>query len=106
MRNAADRGLSSTRARLSERLALRRSRTDNLPVGVNEHSYPEQDRRDRQVSELSGELRVILPAVTVLVAFLLTVPFASGFERLHGVERAGFFVAFISTGAAIVLRSS
>ena len=32
--------------------------------------------------ELLNELRVALPGVQILLAFLLTVPFAQGFERV------------------------
>lgn len=63
----------------------------------------ERERRDRELDELSGELRTVLPGATVLFAFLLTVPFSSGFARLQGVDRLAFFVAFVATGAAIVL---
>ena len=70
---------------------------------MTEAGEDEQERRDRELDELSGELRVILPAVTVLFAFLLTVPFASGFDQLRGTEKAAFFLAFVSTASAIVL---
>ena len=36
-------------------------------------------RLDRELSELLEELRVILPGVEVLFAFLLTIPFTSRF---------------------------
>ena len=42
----------------------------------------EQDKRDRQMLELLNELRVALPGVQILFAFLLTVPFAQGFQRI------------------------
>lgn len=58
---------------------------------------------NRELSELSAETRVILPAVTVLFAFLLTVPFAAKFDELGQVDRGAYFVAFMSTGLAIVL---
>ncbi|HEV2766428.1 MAG TPA: DUF6328 family protein [Acidimicrobiales bacterium] len=58
---------------------------------------------DRELDEFLGEVRVVLPAVTVLFAFLLTVPFTARFEQLALVARAAYFVAFITTGAAIVL---
>jgi len=63
----------------------------------------QQERRDRELSELSGELRTVLPGATVLFAFLLTVPFSSGFPRLEVLDRLAFFVAFITAGAAVVL---
>ncbi len=34
---------------------------------------------DRELGELTGELRTMIPGVTVLFAFLLTVPFSTRF---------------------------
>ena len=42
----------------------------------------DEEKRDRQMIELLNELRVALPGVQFLLAFLLTVPFAQGFERV------------------------
>jgi hypothetical protein len=41
-----------------------------------------QEELNRELDELLGEVRVVLPAVTVLSAFLLTVPFTAQFEQL------------------------
>jgi amino acid transporter len=57
----------------------------------------EQERRNRELIELLNELRVALPGVQVLFAFLLAVPFANGFPRLGRVDRDIFYVAFITT---------
>lgn len=59
--------------------------------------------QDRQLDELTGELRVIIPGVTVLFAFLLTVPFSAGLDGLDAVDRAAYFMAFLGTALAIVL---
>lgn len=58
---------------------------------------------NRELDELLGELRVMLPAVTVLFAFLLTVPFTTRFAQLPAESRAAYFTAFFSTALAIVL---
>ena len=42
----------------------------------------ETEKTDRQMLELLNELRVALPGVQILFAFLLTVPFAQGFQRI------------------------
>ena len=63
----------------------------------------EEDRRDRELIELLNELRVALPGVQVLFAFLLAVPFASGFPKLDALGRDVFFAAFIATALATVL---
>jgi len=58
---------------------------------------------DRELIELLNELRVALPGVQVLFAFLLAVPFASGWTRVTNLQRDVFFVAFIATAAASIL---
>jgi Family of unknown function (DUF6328) len=57
----------------------------------------ERERRNRELIELLNELRVALPGVQVLFAFLLAVPFASGFPKLDKLDRDVFFAAFITT---------
>ena len=55
---------------------------------------------------LLQELRVVLPGVQVLLAFLLTAPFASGYDRLDPFGRDLFGVALMSALAAVVLLVS
>ena len=43
-------------------------------------SEEEQERLNRQMTELLNELRVAMPGVQVLFAFLLAVPFQQGFD--------------------------
>ena len=57
----------------------------------------EHERRDRQMLELLNELRVALPGVQILFAFLLTVPFAAGFERTTPFQRDVLFVTLMLT---------
>lgn len=57
---------------------------------------------DREAQELLGELRVVLPGVTVIFAFLLSLPFTAQFASLTGAQRTAFFIAFLSTALAIV----
>jgi Family of unknown function (DUF6328) len=58
---------------------------------------------DRELIEFLNELRVALPGVQVLFAFLLAVPFANGWTRVTDLQRDVFFVAFIATAAASIL---
>ena len=62
-----------------------------------------KDQHNRELIELLNELRVALPGVQVLFAFLLAVPFSNGFPRLSKLDRNIFFVAFIATALATVL---
>jgi Family of unknown function (DUF6328) len=57
----------------------------------------EQDRTERQMAELLQELRVALPGVQILFAFLLTVPFAQGFQRVTGFQKNLFFATLLCT---------
>ena len=50
----------------------------------------------RRYYGLMQELRVILPGVQVLLAFLLTVPFAQRFGELDDVGRTAFGVAMVT----------
>jgi len=63
----------------------------------------EKARRDRELIELLNELRVVLPGVQVLFAFLLTVPFSNGYTRMTGLQRDMYFVTFIATALATIL---
>ena len=60
------------------------------------------NRLDRELDELLQGLRVILPGVTVLFAFLLTVPFTQRFGELDSVQRTVFYVAFLTACASLI----
>jgi cation transport ATPase len=56
-----------------------------------EDEETEKERLDRNLMELLGELRVALPGVQVLFAFLLAVPFQAGFVRVTAFQRDVYF---------------
>jgi hypothetical protein len=62
-----------------------------------------QQRTARELIELLNELRVILPGVQFLFAFLLTVPFSQRFPQLDGLETGVFFVTLLCTAIATAL---
>ncbi len=68
------------------------------PLG-RRHETP-LERLDRNLSELVAELRVVQTGVQVLFAFLLVVPFNTGFRGVTDFERASYFVALITSAAA------
>jgi hypothetical protein len=68
--------------------------------GAQDGSESHKERVDRELIELLNELRVALPGVQVLFAFLLTVPFSSGFGRLTPGQRWWYFATFLATTAA------
>jgi hypothetical protein len=57
----------------------------------------EERKRDRQMIELLNELRVALPGVQILFAFLLTVPFSMRFTDLTVFQRDVYYVTLIAT---------
>jgi hypothetical protein len=60
------------------------------------------ERLDRNLEELTGELRVVVTGVQVLFAFLLIVPFDTGFAHIGGFERIVYFVTLIFAALAAV----
>lgn len=60
------------------------------------------ERLDRELIELLNGLRVILPGIQVLFAFLLTVPFTQMFSRVTEGQRAVYFAAFVLTAVSSV----
>lgn len=63
----------------------------------------EKDRTDRQLIELLNELRVVLPGAQILLAFLLTVPFATRFGRVSRGDKIALFVGLMATVSGTVL---
>lgn len=53
------------------------------------------ERQDRNLIELLNELRVSGTGIQVLLAFLLVVPFNSGYKRLDGFDKSLYFVSLI-----------
>jgi len=77
-------------------------------TGVNEYTEEKtgedyQRRTAREVTELLQELRIVLPGVQILFAFLLTVPFNQRFTQLDTVQRDVFFATLLCTAAATAL---
>ena len=55
------------------------------------------ERLNRELKEMNDELRVALPGVQVLFAFLLAVPFSQRFAETTELQRDTFMVALLST---------
>jgi predicted neutral ceramidase superfamily lipid hydrolase len=67
---------------------------------VPEESH--EERVNRELIELLNELRVALPGVQVLFAFLLTVPFSQRFGRVNDLQKDVYMVALLCTLAGSV----
>lgn len=63
----------------------------------------EEERLDRQLIELLNEVRIAIPGVQVLFAFLLTVPFAAGWADTSELQRDAYFATLLLTAAATAL---
>jgi Family of unknown function (DUF6328) len=59
-----------------------------------------KERVDRELIELLNELRVALPGVQVLFAFLLIVPFSQNYDVLTASDRRVYFAAVLGSAAA------
>ena len=68
----------------------------------NRGGYDEdpKERVDRELIELLNELRVALPGVQVLFAFLLVVPFSQRFDVLSAADRRVYFAAVLGSAVA------
>jgi hypothetical protein len=73
---------------------------EERPSGRDES---ETERLDRNLSELLQELRVALPGVQVLFAFLLAVPFQQNFTKINGFEKDVYFFTLLCTALSAIL---
>ncbi|WP_433828897.1 DUF6328 family protein [Actinoplanes sp. CA-015351] len=63
----------------------------------------EKQRWDRNFADLLQELRVAQTGVQILFAFLLTLPFSSGFPQATEFQRDTYIVALISAAFATAM---
>jgi hypothetical protein len=70
-------------------------------------SHNEEDREDFEgdgdLSDLLNELRILLPAAQLLTAFLITLPFNSGFSQIVESEKWIFLATFCCSLTSLVL---
>ena len=62
-----------------------------------------EEQLDRELIELLNELRVALPGVQVLFAFLLGVPFTHRFSEVTDIQKDVYFLTFLCTATATAL---
>jgi hypothetical protein len=62
-----------------------------------------EEQLDRELIELLNELRVALPGVQVLFAFLLGVPFTQRFGEVTDIQKDVYFLTFLCTAIATAL---
>jgi uncharacterized protein involved in cysteine biosynthesis len=71
--------------------------------GAEGRNETEKERIDRNLIELLNELRVALPGVQVLFAFLLVLPFQQGFTSVTSFQKTVYLVTLLATALSTVL---
>jgi hypothetical protein len=71
--------------------------------GPREDRRTEEERkRDRQMTELLNELRIALPGVQILFAFLLTVPFSQRFSQATNGQQDLYYVTLLAASLSAI----
>jgi hypothetical protein len=73
-----------------------------MPDESNEKPV-DKERVDRELIELLNEIRVALPGVQVLFAFLLILPFQQGFSDVSAEDKAVYALALLASALAAAL---
>ncbi|MBL7256171.1 DUF6328 family protein [Paractinoplanes lichenicola] len=63
----------------------------------------EKQRWDRNFGDLLQELRVVQTGIQILFAFLLTLPFSSGFPRVSQFQKDTYVVALLAAAASTAM---
>lgn len=77
-----------------------------MPDRPSGRDESEGERLDRNLAELLQELRVALPGVQVLFAFLLAVPFQQNFTEITGFQERVYFGTLLCTAISAALLIS
>jgi cation transport ATPase len=73
---------------------------DAEPAEEADRSDEQQQRLNRQMTELLNELRVAMPGVQVLFAFLLAVPFQQRFQTVNAFQRDVYLFTLLAAATA------
>jgi cation transport ATPase len=73
---------------------------DAEPAEEADRSDEQQERLNRQMTELLNELRVAMPGVQVLFAFLLAVPFQQRFQTVNAFQRDVYLGTLLAAATA------
>lgn len=77
-----------------------------MPDRPSGRDESEGERLDRNLAELLQELRVALPGVQVLFAFLLAVPFQQNFTKITAFQEKVYFATLLCTALSAALLIS
>jgi hypothetical protein len=79
------------------------SQPGNHTSDSEESQEPHKARVDRELIELLNELRVALPGVQTLFAFLLIVPFSNGWKHTTDFQRDVYIFSVLATALSALL---
>jgi hypothetical protein len=82
-------------------LTLERMSDDSASQPGTRDDESEHEQRDRQMIELLNELRVALPGVQIMFAFLLTVPFSARWGDLSFFQRDVFYFTLVTGSLSV-----
>lgn len=74
---------------------MRRERIASPPPDTGPPAEPVGAHDDGDLTEILNELRILLPGAQLLTAFLITLPFNSGFRQIVTAEKWVFMATFI-----------
>jgi len=74
-----------------------------MPDHGSGRNETDEERLDRNLGELLQELRIALPGVQVLFAFLLAVPFQQNFTQISDFDKTMYFVTLLLTAISAAL---
>ncbi len=77
--------------------------TDRSEAAERQRQESPPERLDRNTVELLNELRVAATGIQVMFAFLLVVPFNTGWRRVDATERTIYFITLLFVALAAIL---
>jgi hypothetical protein len=77
--------------------------TDRSPEAEEQRDETPAERLDRNTIELLNELRVAGTGIQVMFAFLLVVPFQTGWKHVDSFERTVYFVTLLIVATSAFL---
>jgi hypothetical protein len=77
--------------------------SDRSEQAEEERDESQPERLDRNTVELLNELRIAGTGIQVMFAFLLVVPFNTGWKQVDGFERTVYFVTLLMVALAAFL---
>ena len=60
------------------------------------------EAQDGDLSDLNDELRVLLPGTTTLAAFLIILPFNSGFSEIRDEQKLVYIITFLCSVLSLI----